>query len=498
MQWSKIARQHWQRRFLPSALLSLITLIGALLFSWQPAAVANEALHYTELEFPPLGEVQIPPYERYELENGLTVYLMEDHELPLIGGTATFRSGDRYEPEDQVGLAKVVGEAMRLGGTRSHSPDELNQLLEQRAAAIETGIDTTAGSASFNALSADTATIFELFSEVIRYPAFAPDKIDFLKNQYRGSIARRNDSPNSIAQREFSKLVYGHDSPYARTIEYDTLNNFDREDILEFYRASVQPDQMILGIVGDFEPAAMKALITEFFGDWQAEANTAYDFDRPTVTQAKTGVFLVNQPQLTQSSVQIGHLGGQLNGEDYPSMSVLNEVLNGFSGRLFNQVRSQQGLAYSVYAVWSPRYDYPGTFFGGGQTRSETTVPFVKAVLAQLESIRERPIAASELQQAKDSVLNSFVFNFQSPNQTLSRLIRYEYYGYPADFVFRYQQGVAAVEVEDVLRAAQSNLKPEQLVILVVGNAEAIQPPLSSLTNDEVTPIDITIPQPRV
>ncbi|MFE4108329.1 M16 family metallopeptidase [Almyronema epifaneia] len=496
MQWSKIARQRWQRRFLPAALLSIMALVSVVVLGWQPAAVANEARHYTELEFPPLGEVQIPPYERYELENGLVVYLMEDHELPLISGSATFRTGERYEPGNQVGLANVVGEAMRLGGTRSHSPDELNQLLEQRAAAIETGIDTTAGSASFSALSDDTETVFELFSEVVRYPAFDPEKIDFLKNQYRGGIARRNDDPDEIAQREFLKLVYGSDSPYSRTIEYETLNNFERQDILSFYQASVQPGQTILGIVGDFDPAAMKALIAEYFGDWQGESSSAYAFDLPTVAQAKTGVFLVDQPQLTQSSVQIGHLGGQLNGEDYPAMSVLNEVLNGFSGRLFNQVRSQQGLAYVVYAFWSARYDYPGTFTGGGQTRSEATVPFVKAVLAQLETIRSTPITALELKQAKDSVLNSFVFNFQSPDQTLSRLIRYEYYGYPSDFVFRFQQAIAAVAVEDVLQAAQTNLHPDQLVILVVGNAAEIQPPLSSLTKDTVTQIDITIPQP--
>ncbi|NJL86437.1 MAG: insulinase family protein [Leptolyngbyaceae cyanobacterium SM1_1_3] len=496
MQWSKIARQRWQRRFLPAAVLSFITLAGVIILGWPSSAVANEARYYTELEFPPLAEVQIPAYERYQLENGLVVYLMEDHELPLISGTATFRTGERYQPENKTGLADVMGEAMRLGGTQSHDPDELNQLLEQRAASIETGVDTTAGTASFNALSEDTETVFELFSEVIRYPTFDPTKIDFLKNQYRGSIARRNDDPDDIAQREFSKLIYGSDSPYARTIEYDTLSNFDRQDILAFYQASVRPENTILGIVGDFDPAAMKALIAEYFGDWQPSSSSAYNFELPTVSQAKAGVFLVNRPQLTQSSVQMGHLGGKLNSEDYPAMSVLNEVLNGFSGRLFNQVRSQQGLAYSVYAFWAPRYDYPGTLIGGGQTRSEATVPFVKAVLDQLETVQTTPVAPAELKQAQDSVLNSFVFNFQSPEQTLSRLIRYEYYDYPSDFVFRFQKEVAAVTVENVLKAAQDNLKLDQVVVLVVGNATEIQPPLSSLTQDAVTQIDVTIPQP--
>jgi zinc protease len=206
---------------------------------------------------------------------------------------------------------------------------------------------------------------------------------------------------------------------------------------------------------------------------------------------------VVDQPQLTQSYIQIGHLGGQLNYPDHAALSVMNEVLNGFGGRLFNEVRSRQGLAYSVYAFWAPRYDYPGLFIGGGETQSAATVPFIRSVEAELARIRTAPISAEELAQAKDSVLNSFVFNFQSPDQTLARLIRNEYYDYPADFIFQFQEQVRNTTAEDVLTAAQARLNPDQLVILVVGNQGAIQPPLSSLApNQSVTSIDVTIPQP--
>ncbi|HEY9805007.1 MAG TPA: insulinase family protein, partial [Candidatus Obscuribacterales bacterium] len=170
-----------------------------------------------------------------------------------------------------------------------------------------------------------------------------------------------------------------------------------------------------------------------------------------------------------------------------------------FGGRLFNQVRSRQGLAYSVYSAWSARYDYPGVFVAGGQTRSDATVPFIRSVLSEMERIRAKPVSAPELAYAKDSVLNSFVFNFQDPEQTLSRLMRYEYYGYPSDFIFRYQRGVEATTIPEVQRVAQKYLKPENIVTLVVGNAKAIQPPLNSLgANVKVTPIDITIPEPKV
>jgi zinc protease len=488
-------RQRWFRktlRFLAIALVSCGLLLTADLDS---SAVAVTPRHYTELEFPPLPEIQIPDYERFELDNGMVVYLMEDHELPLVSGTVLFRSGDRWEPEDKVGLASVVGGVMRSGGTENHPSDELNLLLEQQAASVETSIGSTSGSASFSALSEDVDQVFDLFAEVLRQPAFEPDKVELFLNQYRGSIARRNDDPDDIASREFYKLVYGKDSPYARTAEYSTLENISRDDVLAFYEQYVQPNRMILGIVGDIDPAAMKTLVQEKFGDWQSTSDPLPDL--PAVQQMQQGgVFFVDQPQLTQSSIRMGHLGGQFDNSDYAAMSVVNGVLNGFGGRLFNEVRSRQGLAYSVYAFWSARYDYPGVFIGGGQTRSDATVPFVESVMEEIERIRTAPVAADELQYAKDSVLNSFVFNFADPEQTLSRLMRYEYYGYPADFVFQYQQQVEATTVEDVLRAAQANLQPDQIVTLIVGNQADIQPPASMLSpSGDVTMIDVSIPE---
>ncbi|MBD2232302.1 insulinase family protein [Phormidium tenue FACHB-1052] len=478
-------------------LLALAGLLGVLLLAWQPSASALAPRHYDELEFPALRGIEIPAYERYELPNGMVVYLLEDHELPLVSGSATFRTGARFEPADKVGLANLTGEAMRLGGTTRLDADSLNQQLEQRAASIETGIDLSEGSASFSALSEDTAAVFALFADVVQRPAFADDKIDLLKRQYGGGIARRNDDPDGITSREFRKLVYGADSPYARTIEYATLAAIGKEDIERFYQASIRPEHTILGIVGDFDSAQMKQWIADYFGEWQGVGEALED-TLPAVEQAKAGVFMVSQPQLTQSYVELGHLGGQLNYPDHAALAVMNEVMNGFSGRLFNEVRSRQGLAYSVYAFWAPRYDHPGLFIGGGQTRSEATVPFIQSTLAEINRIRTTSITDAELAQAKDAVLNSFVFNFQSPGQTLARLIRYEYYGYPQDFVFQFQDQVREATIAQVQAAAQARLNPDQLVILVVGNPAEIQPGLDALApNTVITPIDITIPPPQ-
>lgn len=459
-------------------------------------AVADTPKHYTDLKFTSPPEIKVPNYTTFKLKNGITVYLMEDHELPLVSGTALVKTGDRFEPANQVGLGELTGTVMRSGGTQKRSANQLNELLEQRAASIETGISTTAGNANFNTLTEDLPEVFNLFAEVIQQPAFAPDKLAIAKVQAQGGIARRNDDPNGIVGREFDKLVYGSDSPYARTPEFSTLENISRSDLVSFYQRSFRPDRMLLGIVGDFEPKQMRSLIEAKFGAWNPTGQ-AMPTQLPSVKQAKQGgIFFVNQPQLNQSYLQIGHLGGQLNSPDYPALSVMEDVLSGFGRRLFNEVRSRQGLAYSVGASWSAQFDHPGMFVASGETRSDATVPFIQAVRKEIDRIRKEPISADELAFAKDAVLNSFIFNFQDPAQTLSRLLRYEYYGYPKDFIFQYRKGVEATTIADVQKVAQTYLQPEKLVTLVVGNEKEIQPPLSSL-GQPVTAVDITIPKPQ-
>lgn len=473
-------------------ILGLITI--SLVIIARNSAFAQIPQHYDEIKYPPLPEIQLPKYERYELNNGMVVYLIEDHKLPLVTGSAILRTGSRYEPLSQVGLAEITGDLMRTGGTKNYSEDELDEILEQKAASVETSFGTTSGRASFSALSNDLNRVLELFADVIRNPIFVEEQLKFEKNNLKGEIARRNDNPNSIASREFAKLIYGENSPYATVIEYKNLENITRDDVVEFYNKYVRPDQMILGIVGDFDPNQIKTMINRAFADWKVNTPPPQNKLAKPTQNITDGLFLVDQPQLTQSNILLGHLGGQFNSPDYPALAVLNGVLNGYGGRLYNQIRSIQGLAYSVYGFWNASYDYPGIFVAGGQTRSETTVDFIESALKEIEKLRLEPITEEELNYAKESILNSFIFKFADYSQTLSRLMTYEYYNYPTDFIFQYQKKVKETTIEDVLRVAKKYLQPEQIVTLVVGNAEVIEPSLSGL-KENIVDVDITIPE---
>lgn len=464
-------------------------------FTVRSNAIADTPKHYTDLKFESLPEIELPEYARYELDNGMVVYLVEDRDLPLISGTAIIRTGSRFEPANKIGLAELTGAVMRSGGTKKHPAGELNTILEQKAASVEAGIDNNSGSVSFSTLTEDLETVFPLFTEVLRQPAFAADQLAIFKNQQQGSIARRNDDPAAIADREFNKVIYGETSPYARTIEYDTINNISRQDAINFYQTYVRPENIILGIVGDFTTEQMIERVQNAFGNWQVNTQTGL-LEPPAASQKyHQGIFAIDRPQQTQSNVLLGHIGGRFDSPDYPTLSVLNGVLNGFGGRLFNEVRSRQGLAYSVYAAWNPSYDYDGTFMAGGQTQTKNTVPFIQSVTNEIKKLRNELVTEQELANAKESILNSFVFNFQNPSQTLSRLMRYEYFDYPEDFIFTYQDKVQNTSREDILDAAQKYLQPDQLVTLVVGNVKGMNPPLSNL-KEEISLVDVSISQP--
>ncbi|RMF21822.1 MAG: insulinase family protein [Cyanobacteria bacterium J083] len=462
-------------------ILIVITTFALVLCIQPPRMIASTVKAYDQISFPPLPEIKLPEYERYQLDNGIIVYLIEDHDLPLVKGTAVIKTGSRWENPDKVGLASLTGTVLRSGGTTKHSSAQINEILEQKAASIETSISKTLGTANFDTLTADLNSVFELFAEILRYPAFEPAKVALAINQTKGAIARRNDNPGDIASREFKKVIYGKDSPYARTVEYETLANIQRNDLINFYQKYFQPENIILGIIGDFQPAEMKTLISNTLGNWQTTEKTD-NLTIPTASQVtKKSVFVVDRPQLTQSNILMGHIDGKLNSPDYPALSVLNGVLNGYGGRLFNRIRSKEGLAYSVYGVWNPGYDYPGLFQAGGQTRSEATVPFIQSITQEITKLRNEAITPKELAYAKESILNSFVFNFQSPQQTLSRLLRYEYFNYPENFIFDYQKAVKNTTIADVQRVAQEYLQPDNLVTLVVGNTKQIQPTLDNL-----------------
>lgn len=470
-------------------------LLAAAALALAPPAPA-QVDDYRQIDYPELAEFEIPRPEVYELDNGMRIFLLEDHELPLVQVIARIRTGSLWEPAEKTGLAAIAGTVQRTGGTRSMNGDEIDDFLEARAASVETSIGSAVGFASMNCLVQDFDDVLPVFHEVLRYPEFSEDKIELAKVQANSGISRRNDNVLGITSREFQRLIYGPDSPLARNTEYATVAAITRQDLLDWHARFYHPNNIYLGVVGDFDSAAMKRRLEEAFGDWERGPEP----EAPVVefrTEEQAGVYFIEKSDVTQANIRMGHLGITYDNPDYFAVVVMNEVLGGgFSARLFSRIRSQKGLAYSVGGGVRAGFDFPGVTSFGMQTKSETMGEAVDALYEEVRGMVSEPVTEAELERAKDSILNSFIFNYASREQVLGQQMLFSYYGLPLDFLETYRENIEQVERKDVMRVAEKYLHPDRATLLVVGRAEDFDRPLSSF--GEVQEVDITIPPPPV
>jgi len=448
---------------------------------------------HRKIKYPRLPDFKIAKPEVHTLENGMTVFLLEDHELPLISVQAQIRTGSNYEPKNQAGLAETMADVQRTGGTARMTGDEIDEFLAVRAASVETGMGGSAGFASMNSLTDAFDDTFAVFADVLRSPVFSEDKLDVAKVQMNAGIARRNDNIGGITGREFSRLMYGADSPLSWMVEYETVAAVKRDDLVEFHRKYYHPNNIYLGVVGDFDSAKMKDKILATFGDWKA--GPALELPAVAYHEPKPGVYFIEKSDVNQAHVRLGHLGIEQRNPDYFAVQVLNEIFGGgFAGRLMQVVRSDKGLAYSVFGGVGASFDYPGVFQTGLQTKSETMAESVEALKAETAGIIDNPPSEEELRRAKESILNSFVFRYDSRGEILAQQMAYAYYGLPADYLETYRANIEKVTGADVLRVAKEYIHPDRLTLLVVGKAEDFDKPVS--TFGEVTTLDIAIPPP--
>jgi zinc protease len=459
-----------------------------------PSASPAQVTDWKEIRKPALRAFQPQQPRRLVLGNGLVIFLQEDHELPLIQGTLRIRGGSREEDPKKVGLVSVYGQAWRTGGTRTRTGDQLDDALEARAARLETSGGQDSTTVSFNCLKETFPEVFDVFLELVRAPEFRPDKIELAKNQLNTGIARRNDSPQSILFRESAKLAYGADSPYGRHSEYATVAAVTRDDLLAWHKAYVHPNNMILGLVGDFDSRAMEATLRKALASWPrgpAARKVEASFPGPT-----PGVYFVQKDDVNQSFIRLVHMGTRTDDPEYYALTVMNEVFGGsFASRLFTNVRSKKGLAYAVGGAVGTSFDYPGLFSVFTATKSGTTAAAIDALYEEIDNLKKSPATAEELQRGKESILNSFVFRLDSKAKVLNEKMTYEFYGYPSDFLERFQAGIERVGAEDVARVARKYIERDKLAVVVVGRAADFDRPLSSF--GKVTTIDVTIPERR-
>ena len=454
----------------------VMALLSATVMAWAGELAVRDPRTMT---FPPV-EFAPPEPARVVLENGMVVYLLEDHELPLVNVSAMIRAGAWLEPADKVGLAALTGSVIRTGGGGGRSAEQIDEELEQFAIDINMSMARQSGSASLDVLSKDLERGLKIFAGLLRQPAFETPRVELAKLQTIEGIRRRQDSPGSIVGREFLKQLYGPEHPSARESTIESIKGITRDDLAAFHRHTIHPNGLILGVTGDFKQTEMIALLQATFGDWKKGDVPELKIADARDPGGSSIVRFVNK-DTSQTHLRIGHLTIREDDPDYVPLAIANDILGGssFRSRLFNDVRTKRGLAYSVGSRLNVGMHDQGVWLMRAETKLPSTQEVITRFVANMERMRTELVTDGELAEAKEAYVNSFVFSFASPSAIVGRFVELEYDGLPKDFLQQLRARVIALKKEDILKAAQKHFRSNRLTIVAVGPGETLPKLLS-------------------
>ena len=467
---------------------------------WAQVPIASHpsGLTFDSLEFePPVADEY-----RHTLSNGVVVFVVEDHTLPLVNVGVTIRTGSYLEPPGKTGVAGLTGGQLRAGGTAKFTASEFDDEVAFLAAQIGSSIGGTSGSARFNCLTKDLNVTLELFFGMLRHPRFEQARLDLAKRRSLQGMQRRNDSTAGIERREWARLMRGeHFSTEPTTRQ--SIESITREDLIAFHRRYYHPGGFIFAVSGDVTPEEILPELEAWMADWPAETASVPPVPVPSDAPSP-GIYLVDKADVNQGRVAIGHLGTGRDNPNRHALIIMNDILGGggFSSRLMSRIRSDEGLAYSVYTRFGLGTYYDGVFRTGFQSRSETVARASSIVIEEIERIRSEPVSEAELRISKTSFIETFTRNFSSTSSTASLFVANEYTGRDSEYLARYRDRINAVSGDDVLRVAREYLKPNELVILVVGDLSTIEQgdpdnpeySLDSLSDGPITRIPLPDP----
>jgi len=461
-----------------------------------PAALsAQQSKPWEKIPIPALHAFKPQQPTRIELKNGIVLFLQEDHELPFVSGSVLIPGGSHDEDTAKTGLVELYGQAWRTSGTAKLNGDTLDDLLEAKAAHIETAGGEDSTSLSWESLKGDSDQVLALALDLLFHPSYSPQKLRLAQQQAAAGIVRRNDDEDEIAERESARLVYGPDSPYTRQPELATIGKVTVDDLNAWHDRTLT-DKLIVSVGGDFEPAAMEARLRAAFESLppvKPAPERHESFAGPT-----PGVYFVNKEDVNQSNIEIVGLGTDRHNPDVPKLALMNDILGGgFSSRLMQKIRTEKGLAYEVGGGYGFAYDHPAAFRVVVLTQSAFTVEATGLALAEIRGLTAEDFTEVELSRAKDNILNSFLFRYDTRQKVLAEHVRLEFYGYPADYLETYKAALEKVTLAELNAAAKKYIHPDKLAILVVGNSPEIKPGLDELKLGPVHPVDITIPMPK-
>jgi predicted Zn-dependent peptidase len=437
-----------------------------------------------QMTFAPL-QVAIPrigrEVERRVLANGIVLYVAEDRSLPVLDVHAVFRAGSFYERPGRPGAAQLTAAQLRNGGTGRLAFEALNEELEVLGVSIEASSSAEAITLTLSSLAKDADRALQLFAEVIRQPAFDPTSLETSKGRVIEDLRRIADTPSRLLGREFTRAMYTEAHPLGRPLTPSQAAAIQREDLQAHYRRFIHPNNMMVAVVGDFSREELVAKIQDRFGNWPP----AVPLDLPPLPKVQPrferGVYIVPR-SLTQASLAMGHFGVNRFNPDRYAIELMDLMLggSGFTSRIMERVRTEEGLAYSVGTTFPTTSRDVGLFRATLQTKNENVPRAVAAILEEMARMQREAVPAEELERAREAIVNSYLFRFTSRFGTVVRLLMLEFDGLPSDHYETLLDRYRAVTVADIQRVARQYLRPDSTTIFIVGDAAKFESALAS------------------
>lgn len=430
-----------------------------------------EAIEFEPLAFEPPAAASF----RRQLPDGTIVYLAPSREFPLVNLVMTFKGGSSLDPAELPGLAAMTARLVREGGAEGFPPAEFDETLDFLATEVAVNANDTFTTATMNCLKSNLDESLKLFMAMLRTPAFDAGRLETTKARLTESLKQRNDDASSILGREWKRLLYGPEHFEGSQPTGATVAAIDRDRLIEMHRRVFHPGNVIIAVSGDFDEQEMLARLEQALAGWERGAPAA-DPVPPSVV-LKPGLYHVPK-EIPQGKVVMGLRSIERDDPDLIPFLLLDEILGagGFTSRLMQQVRSNEGLAYSVRSTVTPKVYYPGDFRAGFESKNATVALATKIVLDEIGKVRDDLVTEDELETAKQSLIETFPRQFESKPQMLRVFVNDEWTGRAADYWQTFRDKVKAVTREDLQRVARKHLDPEKMAILVVGDWEEIAP----------------------
>jgi zinc protease len=432
----------------------------------------------------------VPKFGRFKLKNGLEVVLAEFHDLPLVDLNLVIKSGGAANPPDLAGLADMT-RRMLDEGTKTRSALAIADELATLGAVLGGGTTWDSSNASLSVLTKNLDGGLALFADVATAPAFDPKEFARVRDNQLQAVARRKDSPPTVASLAFSRVLFGSKHPYGwpMTGVEASLKKMTPADLKKFYQASWRPGNAVLIVAGDVTAATLRPKLEAAFKSWKPGNAAAHKLPAPTPAAEKTKIFLVDKADAPQSSIRVGLIGIDRKSPDYFPVTVMNMILGGGFYRLDLNLREGKAWTYGARSMFDARKT-PGPFSAGGEFVAAHSAESVGEILKEVNGMRDADVTDAELSRARDQITKSFPARFATRGQVAGQLAELAVFGLPDSYLTDYSKKIRAVTKDDVRRVARKYLDPGRLSIVVVGDQKSLLDPLAKIAPVELRDLD--------